>query len=91
MKTPAVFILAASVLSLLSGCVTSLPPKAKLLAATQACGEADRINQNPGSLMRHSHCVDVQLEAIEAEEAAFERRQADVLMGLAKALELAPR
>jgi hypothetical protein len=91
MKGPAVLILAASVLSLLSGCVTSISPQAKLLAATQECGGAGRITLNPGSLTGYSHCVDLQLEAIEAEEAAFERRQADVLVGLAKALEPAPR
>lgn len=82
-RTTSLFAVVA-VLSPLSGCVTSLSNEAKLLAATQECGEADRMAQSP---KLYSHCVELQLGAMEAQEAAYERRQADVLVGLSKALE----
>ena len=67
-------LLAVSTVSMLSGCVTSLPDKAKLLAATQECGGADSLAQNPERTKLYKHCVVVQLDAIEAQEAAYERR-----------------
>lgn len=84
MKRAASLFIVVTILSTVSGCVTSLSNKAKLLAATQECGEADRTAQN---LKLYSHCVELQLGAMEAQEAAYERRQADVLVGLTKALE----
>lgn len=75
----------------LSGCVTSLSEKAKLLAATQECSEMDSIAQNSELLMRYSQCVALQLKTLEAQEAAYEQRQADVLAGLSKAFEPAGR
>ena len=87
MKRTANILLAVSMLSTLGGCVTSLPDNAKLLAATQECGGADSIAQDPALTKRYSHCVASQLDAMEAQEAAYERRQADILVGLSKALE----
>lgn len=87
MNRTACLLLAGSTWSLLSGCVTSLPEQAKLLAAMQECGEADGIHKNAELTTRYSQCVASQLDAMNAQEAAYERRQADVLVGLAKALE----
>jgi hypothetical protein len=84
-------LLAVSTASLLSGCVTSLPDKAKLLAATQECGRGESLAQNPERTKLYKHCVSVQLDAMEAQEAAYERRHADVLVGLSKALEPSTR
>ena len=75
----------------LSGCVTSLSEKAKLLAATQECSERDSIAQNSELLMRYSRCVALQLKTLEAQETAYEQQQADVLAGLSKAFEPAGR
>jgi hypothetical protein len=91
MNRTACLLLAVLGSSVLSGCVTSLSDQAKLLAATQECGGATHIAQSPDLTKRHSHCVELQLEAIKRQEAAYERRQADVLVGLSKALERSTR
>ena len=90
MKT-ASLLLAVSTLSILTGCVTSLPDKAKLLAVTQECGRADIITRYPALVELYDHCVALQLDAMEAQETAYARRHADVLVGLSKALEPSTR
>jgi hypothetical protein len=91
MNRTACLLLAVSAWSVWSGCVTSLPDKAKLLAATQECGETTGIAQSPDLTKRYSHCVELQLDSIKRQEATYERRQADVLVGLLKALETSTR
>lgn len=91
MNNPARLLLAVVTLSTLTGCVTSLSERAKLLAATQQCGGADSIAENPELMKSYSHCVAVQLDAMHKQEAAYERQQSDVVVGLSKALALASR
>lgn len=88
---PACLLLAVLTVSTLTGCVTSLSEKAKLLAATQDCGGADSIAEHPELIKSYSHCVALQLDAIHAQEAAYERQRSDVVVGLSKALALASR
>jgi hypothetical protein len=76
---------------LLTGCIASLPDKAKLLAAHQACDGAANIGQHTGLATRYSQCVESQLNAINAQEIAYERRQAEFLVELSKALEPSDR
>lgn len=80
-------LLAISTMGMLSGCMTTLSDQAKLLAATQECGSQEPFVQNPVHETRHAHCVEVTLDSMQAQEAAYERGQTDVLVGLAKALE----
>lgn len=87
MNTKACLLVAMTTWSTLAGCVPSLPPKAKLLAASQECGGADGRPQNPELTKRYDECVKWQLDTIDAQEAAYERRQADFLVGLSKAFE----
>ncbi|MGC4097856.1 MAG: hypothetical protein QM706_12135 [Nitrospira sp.] len=72
MNTPACFLFAALTVSTLNGCVASLPESAKRLAATQECGGADRIAQPPELMNLYSQCVELQLDAISAREAAYD-------------------
>lgn len=91
MNNPACLLFTVLMVSTLNGCVTSLPERAKLLAATQECGGSDNIAQHPELMKSFSHCVELQLDAIHAREAAYQRQQTDVVEGLSKALVLAPR
>ncbi|MGZ8383965.1 MAG: hypothetical protein ACXWWE_08155 [Nitrospira sp.] len=61
------------------------------MAASQECGGADLIARNPALTNLYEHCVAVQLGAIDAQEAAYERGQADVVAGLSKAVGSAAR
>ena len=88
---PACLLLAVLTVSTLTGCVTSLSEKAKLLAATQDCVGADSIAEHPELTKSYSHCVALQLDAIRAQEAAYEQQRSDVVVGLSKALALASR
>ena len=91
MKNPIYLVLGMTTVSLLSGCATSLSEKAKLLAATQECGGGDRIPQNPEMTKAYQRCIQLQLDAMAAQETAYERQQADVVVGLSKAFEPADR
>jgi hypothetical protein len=91
MNRTACFLLTMLAWSLLTGCIASLPEKAKLLAAHQECGGAANIVQNTELATRYSQCVESQLNAINAQEVAYERRQADFLVELSKALEPSDR
>ena len=91
MKNSVYLVLGMTTLCLLSGCATSLSEKAKLLAATQECGGGDRIPQNPEMSKAYQRCIQLQLDAMAAQEAAYERQQADVVVGLSKAFEPAGR
>jgi hypothetical protein len=93
MKNSIYLVLGMTTVSLLSGCATSLSlsEKAKLLAATQECGGGDRIPQNPEMTKAYQRCIQLQLDAMAAQEAAYERQQADVVVGLSKAFEPADR
>lgn len=91
MSNPTCLLLAALTLTILTGCVTPLPEKAKLLAASQDCGGVDSIAQHPELMKLYSQCVELQLDAIHTQEATYERQQTDVVVGLSKALALATR
>jgi hypothetical protein len=91
MNQTARILLVVSTSCILSGCVTSLSDKAKLLAASQECGGAEGTAPNQKRTQLYHHCVELQLDAIQAQEAAYEQGQADVLVGLAKALEPSTR
>jgi hypothetical protein len=80
-----------TIVSLLSGCAPSLSEKAKLLAATQECGGPDTIAQHPEDAKAYKRCIQLQLDAMAAQEAAYERRHAEILAGLSKAFEPADR
>lgn len=91
MKNTAYLILGMTTVGLLSGCAPSLSEKARLLTATQECGGGDLIARHPEAAKAHKRCIQLQLDAMAAQEAAYERRQADVLAGLSKAFEPAVR